>query len=410
MGFKGKRYFHSKWSPPTSTLLALLGGVIFGMLVVTVQLASRQHDSGQHGRMELPHQEYSRETAVAKELQAKISSLESQLQEKAKDADKWQKYAEDMKIGKGGGGSSGDRHALWSPSADKESANPELAEFLKKVAINGEVMVAVSNINYATKGNMVDMWIEGVRRAGVKNAMVIALDDDTKKNVEEQGFPVFRMEVKIPDSQKDTGSNHAVSAMKFRILTNFVKLGYSVLLSDVDIVILQNPFDHLKRDSDVEAMSDGWDPQKAYGYNHVDDDESMGWSRYSHTMRVWMFNSGFFYLRATKASLDLLNKIIARVESEKGWDQAIFNEVIFMPSRPGYEDPSVTRRVLDYTLFANSKTLFKFLRKDAGAFRNHHPVIVHVNYHPDKYPRMKAVIARYVNNDLKALDPFSDGS
>ena len=42
----------------------------------------------------------------------------------------------------------------------------------------------------------------------------------------------------------------------------------------------------------------------------------------------------------------------------------------------------MTRRVLDYTLFANSKTLFKFLRKDAGAFRNHHPVIVHVNYHP----------------------------
>lgn len=42
----------------------------------------------------------------------------------------------------------------------------------------------------------------------------------------------------------------------------------------------------------------------------------------------------------------------------------------------------MTRRVLDYTLFSNSKTLFKFLRKDAGAFRNHHPVIVHVNYHP----------------------------
>jgi hypothetical protein len=27
----------------------------------------------------------------------------------------------------------------------------------------------------------------------------------------------------------------------------------------------------------------------------------MGWSRYSHTMRVWMFNSGFFYLRCARA-------------------------------------------------------------------------------------------------------------
>lgn len=35
----------------------------------------------------------------------------------------------------------------------------------------------------------------------------------------------------IPDSQKDVGSNHAVSALKFRILTNFMKLGYSVFLS-----------------------------------------------------------------------------------------------------------------------------------------------------------------------------------
>lgn len=35
----------------------------------------------------------------------------------------------------------------------------------------------------------------------------------------------------IPDSQKDVGSNHAVSALKFRILQNFMKLGYSVFLS-----------------------------------------------------------------------------------------------------------------------------------------------------------------------------------
>jgi hypothetical protein len=42
-------------------------------------------------------------------------------------------------------------------------------------------------------------------------------------------------------------------------------IGYSVLLSDVDIVILQNPFDHLYRDSDVEGMTDGFDERTAYG-------------------------------------------------------------------------------------------------------------------------------------------------
>ncbi len=39
--------------------------------------------------------------------------------------------------------------------------------------------------------------------------------------------------------QQGTGDNHAVSAMKFGILKQFVSLGWAVLLSDVDIAILQ---------------------------------------------------------------------------------------------------------------------------------------------------------------------------
>ena len=47
-------------------------------------------------------------------------------------------------------------------------------------------------------------------------------------------------------------------------------LGYSPLLSDVDILTLKNPFEHLYRDEDVEALSDGFDPQTAYGEGRVD--------------------------------------------------------------------------------------------------------------------------------------------
>jgi len=43
------------------------------------------------------------------------------------------------------------------------------------------------------------------------------------------------------------------------------------------------------------------------------------------------------------------------------------------------QDPSVTRRVLDYMLFMNSKVLFKHLRHDAGRYASHKPVSVHVN-------------------------------
>lgn len=49
------------------------------------------------------------------------------------------------------------------------------------------------------------------------------------------------------------------------MLRHFLQLGYSVFLSDVDIVTLQNPFPFLVRDSDVEGMSDGFDNGTAYG-------------------------------------------------------------------------------------------------------------------------------------------------
>ncbi len=42
----------------------------------------------------------------------------------------------------------------------------------------------------------------------------------------------------IEQSQQGTGSNHAISALKFRILREFLELGYSVLLSDIDVVWL----------------------------------------------------------------------------------------------------------------------------------------------------------------------------
>jgi hypothetical protein len=38
-----------------------------------------------------------------------------------------------------------------------------------------------------------------------------------------------------------------------------------VLLTDTDVVYLQNPFTALYRDADIESMSDGWDAKTLYG-------------------------------------------------------------------------------------------------------------------------------------------------
>ena len=84
-------------------------------------------------------------------------------------------------------------------------------------------------------------------------------------------------------------------------------------------------------------------------------------------------------------------------------------QVIFLPSHGEHKDPAVTRRVMDFMQFMNSKTLFTVVRKDS-ALVSQRPVTVHVNYHPDKHPRMLAVVRHYVDGDLHALDGFPDGS
>mmetsp|Transcript_13551 Transcript_13551/g.40975 ORF Transcript_13551/g.40975 Transcript_13551/m.40975 type:complete len:430 (-) Transcript_13551:85-1374(-) len=299
-----------------------------------------------------------REAGAAKASSSKAAQAAEELAKRKDEAERlkgevaeWRDKAKAVSGGKSGE----ERHEPLLPSRERDELDPELAAFLRKVAVNNEVFAAMSNANYASPGGMLDTWMEGVQRAGVKNAIVIALDSVTRQNAESKGIPAHEIHVEIPKAQAGNGDNHAVSAMKFRVLRKFLRLGYSVFLSDVDIVVLQNPFKFLKRDSDIEGMTDGFDNATAYGYNDVLDDASMGWARYAHSMRVFVFNSGLFYIRSTPAAMDLLNRVVEVVENTGGWDQAIFNEAIYFPSSPQHEDVHVKRRVLDYLNFMNSK-------------------------------------------------------
>lgn len=124
-----------------------------------------------------------------------------------------------------------------------------------------EVLVAVSNnalINDEGTDGMLATWIEQVKASGVENALVVCLDDDIEKAMKKIGFPHWRFRAKVHNLDKNL-DNHGISGQKFMILREFLMLGFSPLLSDVDIVTLKNPFDYLERDSDVEGMTDGFD-------------------------------------------------------------------------------------------------------------------------------------------------------
>lgn len=116
-------------------------------------------------------------------------------------------------------------------------------------------MVAISNFKLVLGHGMLNLWIDSVQKAGAKPWMVLAIDEDLYHHLTSRKLPVFLIKQEIAEAQQGTGSNHAVSALKFGILAEFIKLGWSVLLSDVDVVTLSNPFEHLYRDRDIEGVT-----------------------------------------------------------------------------------------------------------------------------------------------------------
>mmetsp|Transcript_22664 Transcript_22664/g.70384 ORF Transcript_22664/g.70384 Transcript_22664/m.70384 type:complete len:412 (+) Transcript_22664:55-1290(+) len=297
------------------------------------------------------------------------------------------------------------RHAGHGGEVDSD-----LLQLLRKIAVNGEVMAAVSNKALITPDGgygMLKTWVDGCKRIGMKNYMVIAMDEHTYNAMKATNVPVWLAQrKKMRDMDQ---SNHGISGQKFHLLKNFLLAGYNVLLSDVDIVTLQNPFDHLYRDADVEGLSDGYDPKTAYGWMDVIDDPGMGWARYVHTVHWYVMNSGLFFIKANEKTVDLMDRITARLEKEKAWDQAVFNEEIFYPSHDEYKASTIVARIMNIHKFMNSKTLFKYYRKD-WRLKDKKPVMVHVNYHPDKWPRMQAIEKKWVDGISGALDHFPVGS
>jgi hypothetical protein len=63
----------------------------------------------------------------------------------------------------------------------------------------------------------------------------------------------------IPESQKGSHPANMVSTLKYGLLKDILRMGYHVLVADMDLIFLDNPFKHLYRDSDIESQTDGFE-------------------------------------------------------------------------------------------------------------------------------------------------------
>lgn len=282
-----------------------------------------------------------------------------------------------------------------------------MREILIDVAPDRDVLVTLADSFYYNAG-ILPLWLEGVLRSNVSNYLVVCLDRDLHQTLQRQGIHAFYSARRL-SAQNGTGASHEISALKYEVLLEMLSLGWNVLLSDADVVTLQDPFvGHLYRDADLEAMSDGSTPAEAYGSVVFYDDPSMGWSRYAQGIQHYNLNSGLFYVQANARTQSLMKRMAERMAKQKYWDQQAFNEEVFFLTHGEYKSPGISVRVMDIYTYMNSKTLFKRVRYDL-VLPQKRPVMVHINYHPDKKARMKAV-SEFYNGDSGALVVFPDGS
>jgi hypothetical protein len=94
------------------------------------------------------------------------------------------------------------------------------------------------------------------------------------------------------------------------------------------------------------------------------------------------------------------------------FEHQVFNEALFLPSHGDYVSPGVVKRVLNYLCFANSKTIFRFARKDRRFTdpNEHTPISVRLTYHPNEaVERADALRRYYAEGETGALLSWRDG-
>jgi hypothetical protein len=295
--------------------------------------------------------------------------------------------------------------------ANCEGGSEKLCEVVKEVAINREVLVGVSNKNIF---HMLQLWIDGLQKTEITNYMIVALDEQTARWCEQHNAPYYLRSLTSITGSTD---NHATSGLKFEILKEFIKIGVNVLLSDVDIVWMRDPFknDLLYRDVDIEGMSDGWDDRTTYGFrwNPTRGRGDQVSSADDLTYRMFVKNSGLFFTQATHESLQMMTVLANRMNTERStWDQTAYNEEhTFLSDKKTPSRNSASSRIMNFACFCNSKYVFKYMREDEKLYPEDkfHPASIHVNYHPEKPQRMLDIIKQYWKGEKGAIERWNGG-
>ncbi|KFK41477.1 hypothetical protein AALP_AA2G135900 [Arabis alpina] len=239
---------------------------------------------------------------------------------------------------------------------------------------NRTIVLSIAGYSYK---DMLMSWVCRLRRLAVPNFLVCALDDETFQFSILQGLPVFvdpyaPKNISFNDCHFGSKCFQKVTKVKSRTVLKILKLGYNVLLSDVDVYWFRNPLPllHSFGPSVLAAQSD----------------------EYNTTLpinRPRRLNSGFYFARSDKPTIAAMEKVVKHAATSDLSEQPSFYDTLCGEGgihRLGDDkcvepETNLSVQFLDRDLFPNGAYGDLWLKKDVRAeCEKKHCYVLHNNW------------------------------
>lgn len=201
----------------------------------------------------------------------------------------------------------GEDSAHLSADLVKQFASPE-----------GQIIVTFVNAHYM---DFAVTWVTHLRRAGCNHFLIGALDAEALKLLQARGYQAFSMAeggVRARDLGWGSQEFKKAQQVKVKMFEDVLRLGYDVLLADIDAVFLRNPLPYLRcfPDADILVSSD-----------HLHNSTTDGGLELSTSAGATM-NVGILYVRARPGPVDMVANWSTQCSQNLNfWEQAIFNSL-----------------------------------------------------------------------------------
>ena len=174
----------------------------------------------------------------------------------------------------------------------------EIQGFMK-----GEDFIVISLANYGFLP-MVKNWLYFIKKAGIENYVIFSLDKQIYGALEELNANTILLEhgkdlPKESQAFRSTGYNDIIH-LKPAIVRDLLAMGINVLLSDADVVWVQNPIPNLKQG--------GFDIQIQIGERARFPNEEG-----AEIKNNWC-NTGFFYVKSNEKTIRLFEMTLQGIE------------------------------------------------------------------------------------------------